>query len=206
MGEPVFIYTSAKCGWAVRNYATLFEKGVAFEAVDVKESGAARADFAGKFPYALTPGLRHGDTLVWDSLLINDYIEEAFPEPALLPSEPVERARARQWLHHCDAVLFPALYAALRDREAPNTLQATLDHLSLDAFQLEPFAPFWGASRRLGLVDIAYHVLFKSLQTPGLHSIVQPEWMRAWAIAIANAPSIKRAEAFMDSLRNSGAA
>ncbi|HRE42514.1 MAG TPA: glutathione S-transferase family protein [Terricaulis sp.] len=206
MADDVLIFTAATCGWAVRNYAVLYEKNVPFKAVDVKTSAAARAVFTSQFPYALTPGLQHGEVRVWESLLINEYLEEAFPHPPLLPDAVRPRARARQWLHHCDGVLFPALSGALRDSATAPKLQSALDQLSTPAFLAEAPAPFWSGAANLGLVDIAYHVFFKSLRTPGLEMIALPDWMRAWANAIAKAPSIERAEAFMASLRAPDAA
>lgn len=205
MTDEVLVYTSPTCGWAVRTYAALYEKGVAFRAIDVKNSAEAKAEFLRDFPYGLTPGVRHGKTSVWESLLINDYIEEAFPAPPLLPAAAAERARARQWLHHCDDVLFPALYKVLRAQEEPAALQRKLDQLSAPAFLNRTPAPYW-AGASIGLVDFAYHVLFKSLRAPGLEKIAIPEWMSTWSDTIAAAPSVARAEAFMASLRSPSAA
>src|SRR5690242_17476606 len=109
VADEIVIYSSATCGWAIRNYAALYEKGVSFNVVDVKTSTENRAAFLRYFPYALTPGLRHGETAVWDSVLINEYIDSAFPGVPLAPSDAVRRARARQWIYHCDNVLFAAL-------------------------------------------------------------------------------------------------
>ncbi|HVK80544.1 MAG TPA: glutathione S-transferase family protein, partial [Verrucomicrobiae bacterium] len=195
MADEVLIYSSATCGWAVRNYAALYEKGVPFKVLDTKNSADARAEFLRDFPYALTPGLRHGQTLVWESLLINEYIETAFPNPPLLPATHRARARARQWLHHCDAELFPALYKALRAPDQVPELQRKLDQLAGPSLFVGAPSPFWNGAQ-IGLVDLAYHVLFKSLRVAGLETIVLPEWMKAWSETIAAAPSVVRAEAF----------
>jgi glutathione S-transferase len=202
MADEVVIYSSATCGWAIRNYAALYEKGVPFNVLDVKTSTENRAVFLRYFPYALTPGLRHGETAVWDSVLINEYIDSVFSGVPLAPSDPAERARARQWIHHCDNVVFPALRAALKDPQALPDLQRKLDQLSLPSFLEEEPAPFWGGTR-IGLVDLAYHLLFKSLGVPGLEQVDVPGWMRAWAQAVAGAPSVIRAEGVLESMRGS---
>ena len=202
MANEIVIYSSATCGWAIRNYAALYEKGVPFTVLDVKGSPENRAAFLRYFPYALTPGLRHGETAVWDSVLINEYIDSAFSGEPLAPPDPVKRAQARQWIYHCDNVLFPALRAALRDPQALPELQRKLDQLSLPSFQDEKPAPFWGGPR-IGLVDLAYHLLFKSLRVPGLEEVNVPGWMREWAQAIAGARSVIRAEGVLESMRGS---
>ncbi len=205
MSEEIVIYSSGTCGWAVRNYAALYAKGLDFRLVNVKASNEARSEFERLFPYGLTPGLRHGDAVVWESLLINDYIEANFDGPALLPETPIERALARQWLFHCDGVLFPLLYRAMRDESVQSNLQHAIDQLSASAFLKAPPAPYWNGAE-IGLVDLGYHVFFKSLQIAAFNAITLPGWVQTWANAIALAPSVARAEAFMTSLRDTHAA
>jgi len=47
-------------------------------------------------PLGLVPALVHGDEIVTESLAICEYLEELFPEPALLPESPVDRAHVRR--------------------------------------------------------------------------------------------------------------
>lgn len=46
-------------------------------------------------PLGLVPALVHGDEVVVESLAMCEYLEELFPEPALLPHSPIDRARVR---------------------------------------------------------------------------------------------------------------
>lgn len=79
----------------------LREKGVAFETAipgGIGVGGAA-GDFVAANPRAEVPALIHdgvgGQTAVFDSTIILEYIEDCWPEPALLPASPADRARVR---------------------------------------------------------------------------------------------------------------
>jgi glutathione S-transferase len=75
----------------------LREKGVAFETVSPGGLGAGGA--AGAFieanPRAEVPTLVEGEVAVFDSTVILEYLEDAYPTPALLPASPADRARVR---------------------------------------------------------------------------------------------------------------
>jgi glutathione S-transferase len=42
-------------------------------------------------PYAKVPVIRHGETIVFESAVINEYLEEVYPEHPLLPDGPAKR-------------------------------------------------------------------------------------------------------------------
>ena len=75
----------------------LREKGVAFETVSPGGLGAggAAGDFAKANPRAEVPTLVDGDVAVFDSTVILEYLEDAYPTPALLPMGAADRARVR---------------------------------------------------------------------------------------------------------------
>ncbi|WP_346836633.1 maleylacetoacetate isomerase [Microbulbifer sp. SAOS-129_SWC] len=55
-------------------------------------------------PQGLVPALVDGDTILTQSLAILEWLDETHPEPALLPAEPLARARARALVYNvaCD--------------------------------------------------------------------------------------------------------
>ena len=57
--------------------------------------------------------LKHDGAVVYESAIINEYIEERFPEPPLMPADPRARAAARVWNDYCNTRLIGALYGAL---------------------------------------------------------------------------------------------
>jgi len=77
----------------------LAEKGINVEIIDVTNNESATADLAELNPYNETPTLVDRDLLLHDAGVINDYLDERYPHPPLMPVDPVSRARLRL-VHH----------------------------------------------------------------------------------------------------------
>ena len=81
-------------GWKVR--MVLAEKNVQYESI-VPENKMEDPAFAKLNPFRLTPVLQLEDgRTLYESSIINEYLEEVYPSPAMLPRDPYERARVRQ--------------------------------------------------------------------------------------------------------------
>src|SRR5262249_10123911 len=48
-------------------------------------------------------------TPIFESTIINEYLQERYPRPPLMPNDPADRARARMFEDFCDLYLAPAL-------------------------------------------------------------------------------------------------
>lgn len=77
-------------------------------------------------PKRQVPVLLDGSLEIYDSTQIFEYLEDAYPDPALWPSEPRARAIARQIEHESDEVLFPqvARLMAAPEGDDPARLEA----------------------------------------------------------------------------------
>jgi glutathione S-transferase len=91
------LYDHPLSPYAQKVKIALREKGQAFEAVSPGGLGAggAQGDFLKANPRAEVPALVDGEVQVFDSTIILEYIEDRWPDPALLPKTPAERARVR---------------------------------------------------------------------------------------------------------------
>ncbi|NBD13780.1 glutathione S-transferase family protein [Corallococcus silvisoli] len=82
--------------WSLRPYLALAHTGQPFHEVlvplDTPETAALIALHS---PSGRVPVLKHGDTVVWDSLAICEYLAEAFPAAKLWPEDRAARAVAR---------------------------------------------------------------------------------------------------------------
>ena len=76
----------------------LFEKGMDFEVTDIDLFNKPE-DLAVINPRNNVPVLLDRDLVLYDPNIINEYIDERFPHPQLMPPDPIMRARARQLLH-----------------------------------------------------------------------------------------------------------
>jgi glutathione S-transferase len=58
-----------------------------------------------KNPLGKVPWIDDGDVRVYDSTVINEYLEDRYPEPRLLPEDPLERARVRALENYGDEIV-----------------------------------------------------------------------------------------------------
>lgn len=77
----------------------LAEKGINVDIIDITSDESAAADLAELNPYNEAPTLVDRDLLLHNAGVINDYLDERYPHPPLMPVDPVSRARLRL-VHH----------------------------------------------------------------------------------------------------------
>ena len=74
----------------------MYEKNIPFEAVMPNFLGGGTDEqFSAASPRLEVPSLIDGETTVFDSTIILEYLEDKWPQPPLLPATPAERARVR---------------------------------------------------------------------------------------------------------------
>ena len=73
----------------------LAEKGINVDIVNVSVDESAAADLAELNPYNVAPTLVDRDLVLYDAGVINDYLDERYPHPPLMPVDPVSRAQLR---------------------------------------------------------------------------------------------------------------
>ncbi len=101
----MILYSGTSCPFSHRCRIVLHEKGMDFEIRDVDLHEKPEA-IAAMNPYNRVPILVERDLTLYESNIINEYIDERFPHPQLMPADPVMRARARLFLHRFEKELF----------------------------------------------------------------------------------------------------
>ncbi len=165
---PIELFSARVCPYAQRTRLALAEKGVTFELTEIDFAHKPKR-FLAVSAYGKVPALVHDGVELYESSVINECLDETFPEPPLMPPEPARRAKARIWIDYCDRHFTDDLYAAIknRDREKSASLRdqvvshlRDLEHLGLA--RLSEVGPFW-LGHDVSLVDLAYYPFFERL-------------------------------------------
>jgi RNA polymerase-associated protein len=93
------LYSSETCLESHRVRFVLAEKGINVEIVNVSTDESAAEDLAELNPYNEAPTLVDRDLVLYDAGVINEYLDERYPHPPLMPVDPVSRAQLRL-VHH----------------------------------------------------------------------------------------------------------
>jgi RNA polymerase-associated protein len=119
------LYSGTTDPYSHRCRIVLYEKDMDFQVIDVDMYNKPE-DLAVINPYNKVPVLVERDLVLYEANIINEYIDERFPHPQLMPADPVMRARARLFLNrfeqelycHIDAIEHGTQKAADKARQA----------------------------------------------------------------------------------------
>ena len=87
----------------------LHEKGIDFEVHEVDLSNKSE-EFLSVSPYGKVPVLRVNGTSLYESNIVNEYLDEVYDSPRLMPENPEERALVRSWMAFADDYFFASVY------------------------------------------------------------------------------------------------
>mmetsp|Transcript_5384 Transcript_5384/g.8456 ORF Transcript_5384/g.8456 Transcript_5384/m.8456 type:complete len:238 (+) Transcript_5384:58-771(+) len=97
--KPIlYSYWRSSCSWRVRIALHMKKVDFDYKAIHLVKSGGEQLmdDYVAMNPMKEVPTLKIGDTNLGQSMAILSYLDEKYPCPALLPTEPIKRAKARQ--------------------------------------------------------------------------------------------------------------
>ncbi len=112
----VLLYEHPLSPYAQKVKIALAEKGIEFECRLPNFMSGSDPEFEATSPRLEVPTLVDGDTRVFDSTIILEYLEDRWPAPALLPATPPDRARARMLEEMCDTYYEAINWAAMEIR------------------------------------------------------------------------------------------
>ena len=207
MARLLYSGTKNASSWAMRAWLALKEAGVDFdeEVVDIRQP--QRLDNLARIgrisPPAAVPVLVDGGTVVFDSLAIMEYANDLCGG-ALLPADPLPRARARSllaWQHAGLSNLCPRLSfesAFYPDRRAMTGEERAQAARIFDALEAELAAG--GGPWLAGALSLADLAFVPTVVRLAAHMDVAGAWLHAarWAEALLARPHVR---AWMDQAR-----
>jgi glutathione S-transferase len=195
------LYTARVCPYAHRSRLALLEKGLEFEHIEIDFQNKSER-FLAVSPYGKVPALFHDGKTIYESVIINEYLDEVFPNPPLMPESYAFRAKARIWTHYCTEYFTPDLYAVIRNREPTKHAELAaraverLRVVEREAFgKLSGDGPYWFGSQ-VSLTDLAWYPYFERLPAwTHYRGLAIPEdcpRLAAWAEAMAGRASVRQ--------------
>lgn len=160
------LYSGTTDPFSHRCRIVLYEKGMDFEVIDV-DLYAKPEDMAVINPYNRVPVLVDRDLVLYEANIINEYIDERFPHPQLMPPDPILRARARQFLHTFEQEIFVHLPTLEKQTRGTDEAQAQVRD------QLVQLAPMFAKQKFLlgdefSMLDVALAPLLWRLEHYGI--------------------------------------
>ncbi len=134
----MLLYSGTTCPFSQRCRFVLIEKGMDFEIRDIDLYNKPD-EIATLNPYGQVPILVERDLILYESNIINEYIDERIPHPQLMPADPAMRARTRLFLFNFERELFEHV-RTLENRNVSDTSQhdAARSHIRDRLSQLAP--------------------------------------------------------------------
>src|ERR671934_2294699 len=112
----ITLYDADRCPYCARVRIVLAEKDIEYETVEIDLDDRPEWIYE-KNPLGRVPVLEEDTFVLAESAVINEYLEERYPEPALWPADPGERALGRLLVHRFDELSRP-YYAVWRGDDA----------------------------------------------------------------------------------------
>ncbi len=105
----LYNFQQSTCSQKVR--FCLAEKGLEWKdtRLDSRKSEQLSPEYLKLNPNGLVPTLVHDGKVIIDSSVIMEYLDEVFPETAMVPGDPLRRAWMRKWLRYFEEVPTPAI-------------------------------------------------------------------------------------------------
>jgi RNA polymerase-associated protein len=179
------LYDAPRCPYCARARLVLAEKGVPYETMTIDLADRPQWLIERNPPRGRVPVLEEDGWVLPESAVIDEYLEERYPEPPLLPADPGERAAARLVIFRFDD--FGDAYYAFRRGEDGAAAELADALVALDAV-LE--ATSFLSGRAFGLADISYLPWLLRLRDLLGYSLEPYAAIRAWLATCAERPSV----------------
>jgi glutathione S-transferase len=196
------LYDHPDCPYGMKVRIVLAEKDMDCEMVTVDmQSGQHRQpEFLKLNPFGRVPVLVDEGCVIYDSTIINEYLDDEYPEPALRPADSDERARVRLLEDYADtAFTLPAMALQNELAKAAGTrdesrVKAARDVVvkALEMLNRELEGKAYLGGEEFSLADVAFAPMVLQLEKLGVHLDNTLKNVKAWAQRLAARPSVAK--------------
>jgi glutathione S-transferase len=159
------IYSVAACPYAQRTRILLHLKGLQAELVELDLSKPRPQWFLDINPAGTVPALVHDGKPLNESSVINEYLEDVFPERAVFPADPYLKAQSRVLIDFCNTQFTTNLYRVLMEQDPVKrgrveaSAKKNWEWLESFLMRVSPDARF--AFAEFGMADLTYAPFFQ---------------------------------------------
>ncbi len=197
------LYDYPQCPFGQKVRIVLAEKELSYELVnvDLRRGEQKRSEFLKLNPFGKVPVLVDEDVVVYDSTIINEYLDDEYPHPRLMPEDSQRRARTRLFEDYADlAFILPVGVLmtevrkpepdqdAERVRRSREEIERSLAHLN-DQLGEQPYLV-----GEFSVADAAFAPRLMVLRKVGIE--LKPQWepLRRWIQRLSERPSVQKLE------------
>ena len=138
----MILYSKPACPWSHQCQFVLYEKNMEFEVRDI-EHGDVPLALSRLTTHTHAPILVDRDIALYEPKIINEYVDERYPHPQLIPGDPIDRARVRLFLLNFEKELFGNVNVLERRRSKENAVAQDISRNQLRA-RLTELTPLFG--------------------------------------------------------------
>ena len=129
-----------------------------------------------------------GDGVIYESAIIDEYLEEKYPQVPLLPRDPLQRARARIWIDYCNTRLQQAGGYIAHDHEVEKSKEKVRGYLATLNQEMREREYLAG---EYSLADITYIPFFCRLQRYQTTIGSELPHVKAWMQRLLDRPVVR---------------
>ncbi|KAF9701956.1 hypothetical protein EKO04_000468 [Ascochyta lentis] len=151
------LYSGWFCPFVQRVWIALEEKGIQYQYIEVNPYHKPQS-LLDLNPRGLVPTLQYQGKPLYESTVLCEFLEEAYPDhtPKLLPDDPYLRARTRIWTDYVGSRIIPAYHRFLQHQGEDGLKEKQtefLNHLKEFTSEMDPEGPFF-LGKEFSLIEI----------------------------------------------------
>ena len=169
---PITLYSYMYCPYSHRCRIVFCEKEMEadIQEVDINDKPEVLADYN---PYNEVPVLVDRNAYFYESSIINEYLDDRFPHPQLMPTDIVARGRVRLLLYKIDSEIFPflrqlVLRRKIKKEQADKARQRIVEGL-MELSNVIPKGNRYIIDKEFTMLDVALAPLLWRLDFYGIH-------------------------------------